>query len=159
MESLLEPIKIQAGAASAGGVGNDFPQIVPKGVAVADIETHAEGWACDAFPAFVTPVFGDLDEVGFDEPQVVREVLTEKPATVLVDDGHLVIAQPVDMVFLDEGFAVVDEELADVGRAVQRSLLRSTGASEKAGFLPQDDLPATLWCRFRPEQHQCVRSG
>ena len=111
IKRIAQPVEIDAGVAAAGGRGDDITQGVAQRVAVADIETHSVRRDGNAFPTFVTPIFGDLDGGRLDETQRVREVLRKIPAAAFRDHGNLVIPQSVDVVLLQQRLAVVDEEL------------------------------------------------
>ena len=54
------------------------------------------------------PVLGDLDRLRLRETDRVCEVLSEEPATEVVDDAHLVVAEAIDAVLQKECARIVD---------------------------------------------------
>ena len=62
----------------------------------------------------VRPVFRDLDRLRPDEPRRAGHVLAEPTAAVSVDHRDLVVADAVDVEFLQALLDVVDQELADI---------------------------------------------
>src|SRR5437660_6915728 len=94
---------------------------VAEARAVAGVEPHAVGWAEHGQLADVAPIFGDLNGGRFDESNGGGKVLAKKPAALLVNDGHLIIAKAVDVIFIEEEFCVVDEELADVSFGIAKN--------------------------------------
>ena len=114
IKGIAQLVEVDSSVAAAGGLSDDFTQFVAQRVAVADVEAHSVRRDGYAFPAFVAPIFGDLDGGRLDVTQGVREILGKIPAAVFVNHGDLVVTQPVDVILLEQGLAVIDQELPDL---------------------------------------------
>ena len=99
------------GAAATRGLRDRPAQVIPQRIAVAYVKAHPSGTTRHTFPAFAAPVFGNLHGAGFHEAQSIGEVLAKEPPAMLIDDRYLVIAQAIEMIFLQQHLAVIDQEL------------------------------------------------
>jgi hypothetical protein len=66
----------------------------------------------DGRGAVPVPELGDVDGARFVEADRRRQVPAEAGASVVADDAHLVVAEPVDVELVEKEAGVVDEELA-----------------------------------------------
>ena len=93
-------------------------QGVAQGIVVAGVEAGAAFARGLHDVGIHAPVFGVLQAAGTEGVAGGVEILEEPPAVSGVgvhDHADLVVAEAVDVVFLEEKPGVVDEELADFG--------------------------------------------
>ncbi len=114
LKGFAERIEVNLDRRVLSTVFDDLAEVVAENVAVAEIESHSMRRPGDAFPALssvVIPILGDLNRPGLFIPHGVREILAEEPPAVLINDGHLVITQAVEVIIPQMHAGVVDQEL------------------------------------------------
>src|SRR5215470_12350873 len=74
------------------------------------VEAQAVWWRQDTFEAIPEPEFGDVRLARINFPRFRHELLRERPAPMFVDDRYLIVAHPVDMIFLEKKSGIIGEE-------------------------------------------------
>src|SRR5262249_13045971 len=115
IESTGQCINVHIRVAPAAGLTDGGPYSVAQLVAPGRVETKAIGTRADCSRPVLCPILCSLDCLRFDEAYGRGEVLTEQAATIVVNDGYLVIANAIDVIFLETLRGIVDQELANTG--------------------------------------------
>jgi len=119
-EAMGEPGHVQGVIAGGTRVTDDSADGDAQAIGEGGVEAGAAGGGGLNDVGVDVPVFGEVQGVGAEVVEGVGQVLAEAPAVgcaVVVDHAHLVIAETVDSIFLQEEPGVLDEEVAHLGFA------------------------------------------